>query len=73
LITTREAKRNSGMLLNTVLTLNWSGRLGLPRLHDLNFSNRPVRTRMPGGVAGGDPQDRRLCRSADIAAISIWR
>jgi hypothetical protein len=20
--------------------------------HDLNFSNRPVRTRMPGGVAG---------------------
>lgn len=24
--------RNSGMLLNTVLTLNWSDRLGLPRL-----------------------------------------
>ena len=23
-----------------------------PDSHDLNFSNRPVRTRMPGGVAG---------------------
>jgi hypothetical protein len=23
-----------------------------PGSHDLNFSNRPVRTRMPGGVAG---------------------
>ena len=25
---------------------------GCPDSHDLNFSNRPVRTRMPGGVAG---------------------
>ena len=24
----------------------------LPDSHDLNFSNRPVRTRMPGGVGG---------------------
>ena len=24
--------------------------------HDLNFSNRPVRTRMPGGVAGAQLQ-----------------
>jgi RNA-directed DNA polymerase len=24
--------RNSGMVLNAVLTLNWSDRLGLPRL-----------------------------------------
>ncbi|MGO8909142.1 MAG: hypothetical protein ACLQDM_07445, partial [Bradyrhizobium sp.] len=24
--------------------------------HDLNFSNRPVRTRMPGGVAGERPE-----------------
>jgi hypothetical protein len=24
----------------------------LQQAHDLNFSNRPVRTRMPGGVAG---------------------
>lgn len=30
--------------------------------HDLNFSNRPVRTRMPGGVPGGR-LDRPLCRS----------
>ncbi len=26
-----------------------------PVSHDLNFSNRPVRTRMPGGVAGAQP------------------
>jgi len=25
---------------------------GYPVWHDLNLSNRPVRTRMPGGVAG---------------------
>jgi RNA-directed DNA polymerase len=45
--------RNSGMWLNRVLTLAWFDRLGLPRLSsDLNPPNRPVRTRMPGGVAG---------------------
>jgi len=45
--------RNSGMLLNSVLTLAWFARLGLPRLSsDLHPSNRPVRTRTPGGVAG---------------------
>ena len=35
-----------------------------PCSHDLNFSNRPVRTRMPGGVAGeGHPPyaDRLFC------------
>ena len=26
--------------------------LEYPDSHDLNFSNRPVRTRMPGGVIG---------------------
>jgi len=26
--------------------------LEFPDSHDLNFLNRPVRTRMPGGVAG---------------------
>ena len=38
--------------------------------HDLNFSNRPVRTRMPGGVGGVRsamigpyPDARRACRS----------
>jgi hypothetical protein len=30
--------------------------LGYPDSHDLNFSNHPVRTRMPGGV-GGDRSD----------------
>jgi RNA-directed DNA polymerase len=28
----RAWSRNSGMLLNAVLTLNWSDQLGLPRL-----------------------------------------
>jgi len=45
--------RNSGKALNTALDLLWFARLGLPRLSpDLNPSNRPVRTRTPGGVAG---------------------
>jgi hypothetical protein len=26
-----------------------------PDCHDLKLSNRPVRTRMPGGVAGAQP------------------
>src|SRR3546814_9612895 len=29
-------------------SIDWDCRVS----HDLNFSNRPVRTRMPGGVAG---------------------
>ena len=29
---------------------------------NLNFSNRPVRTRMPGGVAGERSEGRPLCR-----------
>ncbi|MGO9358112.1 MAG: hypothetical protein ACLP1D_10600, partial [Xanthobacteraceae bacterium] len=35
-----------------------NGRIGwdFPGSHDLNFSNRPVRTRMPGGVAGVRPK-----------------
>ena len=45
--------RNSGMLLELRADdpdgpTNW----GYPVSVDLNFSNRPVRTRMPGGVAG---------------------
>lgn len=35
---------------------DWSGS------PDLNYSNRPVRTRMPGGVAGARPDGRPLCR-----------
>jgi len=38
--------RNSDGLLKTVLC---------PDSHDLKLSNRPVRTRMPGGVAGAPP------------------
>ena len=30
--------------------------------HDLNHFNRPVRTRMPGGVAGEQPKGCPLCR-----------
>jgi len=45
--------RNSGMMLHSILDIAWCDRLGLPRLsHHLNSSNRPVRTRTPGGVAG---------------------
>ena len=44
-----------------------------PGSHDLNSSNRPVRTRMPGGVAGarsamiGPYAD---ARSASVGAVS---
>ena len=48
--------RNSGMLLNAVLTIATSTGWACPDSHDLNFSNRPVRTRMPGGVAGERPK-----------------
>jgi len=42
----------------------WRGSTGWVYLDsaDLNFSNRPVRTRMPGGVAGARPDGRLLCR-----------
>jgi RNA-directed DNA polymerase len=55
--------RNSAMLLNNVLTIACFDRMGVPDSHDLKLSNRRVRTRMLGGVAGvssiaGDP----LCR-----------
>ncbi|WP_207388755.1 hypothetical protein, partial [Stutzerimonas kirkiae] len=35
-----------------------------PGSHDLNLSNRPVRTRMPGGVAGA--QSMRTVPYADV-------
>jgi len=54
--------RNSGKLLNSVLNLAWFDRLELPRLAYLNLSNRPVRTRMPGGGAGALPSRQPLCR-----------
>lgn len=38
---------NSRMALNSVLTIAYFDCLGVPRLSDLNYSNRPVRTRMP--------------------------
>lgn len=45
--------RNSGMLLHAVLDQKWCDDLGLIRLFsDLNSPNRPVRTRLQGGVAG---------------------
>ncbi|MFZ3040766.1 MAG: hypothetical protein WA108_03075, partial [Thiobacillus sp.] len=49
--------RNSAGELNRVLTIAYFDRLGLPRLSwpqllEPNFSNRPVRTRTPGGVGG---------------------
>ncbi len=47
--------RNSGMLLNSVLTLTHFDRLGCRDCPNLKPSSRPVRTRMPGGVAGVPP------------------
>ena len=47
--------RNSARLLNSVLTIAHFDRLGVPGSGNLNFSNRPVRTRMPGGVGGVRP------------------
>ncbi len=49
---------NSAMALNMALPNDIFKRLESPNLPaDLNPSNRPVRTRMPGGVAG-DVQDK---------------
>jgi hypothetical protein len=44
--------RNSRDALNRILSIGYFDRLGVAVFHDLNFSNRPVRTRMPGGVRG---------------------
>ncbi|MBK9439918.1 MAG: hypothetical protein IPN53_00865 [Comamonadaceae bacterium] len=43
--------------------------LEYPDSHDLNFSNRPVRTRMPGGVAGA--QSEMAASYADYQALGI--
>jgi hypothetical protein len=40
--------------------------LAYPGSHDLNYSNRPVRTRMPGGVGG----DRSAKLTAPIPIVS---
>lgn len=47
--------RNSDGVIKTVLTIAYSDRLGCRACPDLTLSNRPVRTRTPGGVAGGRP------------------
>ena len=45
--------RNSAMAINIAFPTRYFDELGLPGSpRDLNLSNRPVRTRMPGGVAG---------------------
>ena len=44
--------RNSRYLLNAAMPVAFFDRLGVPASHDLNFPNRPGRTRMPGGVGG---------------------
>ncbi len=38
--------------INAMLTIACFDQPGAPRLSYLNLSNRPVRTHMPGGVAG---------------------
>ncbi|ROT98841.1 hypothetical protein EB809_12360, partial [Marinobacter sp. R17] len=37
-------------------------------LVNLNFSNRPVRTRLPGGVGGAEPEGSPLSRCARVFA-----
>ncbi|MHB1606663.1 MAG: hypothetical protein ACYC9S_09270 [Leptospirales bacterium] len=56
--------------LNKVLTVSYFDSLGVPQLHDFNFSNRPVRTRMPGGVAVAR-LDRPLCRPTEPSALLL--
>nr|WP_203236002.1 hypothetical protein [Burkholderia mayonis] len=44
--------RNSRLLMNRVMPIAYFDRLGYPGSHDINCSNRPVWTRMPGGMEG---------------------
>ena len=44
--------RTSAKLAQTRLTIAHFDSLEFPDSRDLNFTNRPVRTRTPGGVAG---------------------
>ena len=55
-----KTKAGTGGLLEAALAreANWD----CPASHDLKLSNRPVRTRMPGGVAGVSPSGDPLCR-----------
>jgi hypothetical protein len=46
------------------------GRLAIP-IDNLNFSNRPVRTRMPGGVGGVRPKGRPLSRSCGLEGETL--
>ena len=59
--------RNSGMILNAVLTLNWSGRFGLLGSHDFNFSNRPVRDPHAGWCGRG--ATHKVAPYADCAEL----
>ena len=65
-------------------THNLRWRAGIGSKHaDLNYSNRPVRTRMPGGVGGvGQPAGRpypdcvlnvRSCGKHDIQGMGVER
>ncbi|MET3449660.1 RNA-directed DNA polymerase [Ralstonia sp. 1138] len=57
---------NSMTALHHVLTTAYFDRLGMPVSHNLNFSNRLVRTRMPGGVAG----DRSVTLAAPMPILA---
>lgn len=53
----RRRWRNSGKALNGVLNPAWLSAWAYLDSYDLNLSNRPARTRMPGSVAGGNPYE----------------
>ena len=55
-----KTKAGTGGLLEAALARETSW--DCPDSHDLKLSNRPVRTRTPGGVAGVSPSGDPLCR-----------
>jgi len=56
--------------LKRALTIGYFERLGVAVCHDINFLNRPVRTRIPGGVAG-EQSDRPPPMPISLAPIRI--
>ena len=70
-VNSRRWWRNIGMLLNAVLTWRGPTSWAYPVSHDLTFSNRPARTRMPDGLAGAAYQGRPVCRLANQSFPSM--
>ena len=65
-----KTKAGTGGLLEAALAreTNWD----CPDSHDIKLSNRPVRTRMPGGVARVSPLGAPLCRLECRGCWIFW-